>query len=179
MTQPQPSLEDLEAEVPADLRSRFREIVRLTDQFADDHLNAEYEELCRDMAVVLCHTDSPATRGKAESWAAGIVYTVGWVNFLTDPSQTPHMKADDIAKAIGVSAATMQSKSRVLREGLDLMRLDPNWTLPSRVDDNPMIWILKVNGLLMDIRDAPRGAQEQAYRQGLIPYIPADREDAS
>ncbi len=44
------------------------------------------------------------------------------------------------------------------------------------MDENPLVWILKVNGLLMDIRDAPREAQQVAYEQGLIPYIPADRE---
>jgi hypothetical protein len=32
--------------------------------------------------------------------------------------------------------------------------------------------MLSVNGVIMDIRDAPRGAQEEALRRGLIPYIP-------
>ncbi len=36
--------------------------------------------------------------------------------------------------------------------------------------------MLSVNGLLMDIRQAPREAQEVAFRKGLIPYIPADRQ---
>jgi hypothetical protein len=40
----------------------------------------------------------------------------------------------------------------------------------------PLVWILKVNGLLIDIRTCPREAQVVAYEQGLIPYIPADRE---
>ena len=46
------------------------------------------------------------------------------------------------------------------------------------MDDNPLIWMLEVNGLLMDIRDAPREAQEIAYEKGMIPYIPADRAEA-
>jgi hypothetical protein len=41
--------------------------------------------------------------------------------------------------------------------------------------DNPRVWILEVNGLLMDIRLAPRELQEAAFVKGLIPYIPADR----
>jgi hypothetical protein len=53
--------------------------------------------------------------------------------------------------------------------------LDPDWTLPSRLDKNPLVWMLNVNGLLMDIRSAPREAQEVAFENGLIPYIPADR----
>jgi hypothetical protein len=30
-----------------------------------------------------------------------------------------------------------------------------------------------VNGLIVDIRDAPREAQEEALRLGLIPYLPS------
>jgi hypothetical protein len=58
---------------------------------------------------------------------------------------------------------------------LKIYQLDPNWTLPSRLDDNPMVWPLQVNGLPVDIRHAPRQLQEIAFNKGLIPYIPADR----
>ena len=34
----------------------------------------------------------------------------------------------------------------------------------------------EVNGLLVDLRQAPRVWQEKAFRQGMIPYIPADRQ---
>jgi hypothetical protein len=36
-----------------------------------------------------------------------------------------------------------------------------------------------VNGLLVDLRDMPREIQEIAFEDGLIPYIPADRESHS
>jgi hypothetical protein len=58
---------------------------------------------------------------------------------------------------------------------LRTLQLDPNWTLPSRLDDNPMVWMLEVNGFIMDARHAPREVQEIAFKKGLIPYIPADR----
>ena len=38
--------------------------------------------------------------------------------------------------------------------------------------------MLEVNGFLMDIRMAPRKAQVAAYEKGLIPYVPADRQEA-
>ena len=53
---------------------------------------------------------------------------------------------------------------------------DPDWCLPSRVDQNLLVWLLEVNGLLVDVRHMPREVQEIAYRKGLIPYIPADRQ---
>ena len=48
--------------------------------------------------------------------------------------------------------------------------------LPSRLDDNPMVWMLQVNGFMVDVCKAPREVQEIAFNQGLIPYIPADRQ---
>jgi hypothetical protein len=38
-----------------------------------------------------------------------------------------------------------------------------------------MIWMLHVNGMLVDVRHMPREVQEIAYQKGLIPFIPADR----
>jgi hypothetical protein len=85
------------------------------------------------------------------------------------------MTAADIAKGLGVSMATMQAKARVIREGLDLIPFDPDWCLPSNLETNPLVWMLEVNGFVMDIRHAPREAQVVAYQKGLIPWIPADR----
>ncbi len=54
--------------------------------------------------------------------------------------------------------------------------MEPEWTLPSRIDSNPMVWYIMVNGFIMDARNAPLEIQEIAFAKGLIPYIPADRE---
>ncbi len=59
---------------------------------------------------------------------------------------------------------------------LRIHQLDPQWSLPSHIDENPLVWMLEVDGFLMDIRHAPREAQEIAFEKGLIPYVPADRE---
>jgi hypothetical protein len=60
---------------------------------------------------------------------------------------------------------------------LDRLRssqLDPRWTLPSRLIDNPMVWMLEVNGYIVDVRDAPLELQEEAFRRGLIPFVPGE-----
>ena len=117
--------------------------------------------------------------GKPETWACGIVRTIGWVNFLDDSSRRPHLKLTAIDKAFGVAESTGQGKSKAIRTMLKIRQFDHRWTLPGRMDDNPMIWMLEVNGLIMDIRRCPREAQEVAFEKGLIPYIPADRADES
>jgi hypothetical protein len=151
-------------------------ITGLIDQFCREHLNDEYAVLCRKLAEKLARKrPSPLLHGQPATWASGIVRTIGWVNFLGDPSQTPHLKMTDIDEGFGVSPASGSAKSKAIRDLLRLRPFDPDWTLPSRMDDNPLVWMLNVNGLLMDIRHAPREAQVVAFQKGLIPYIPADR----
>jgi hypothetical protein len=148
----------------------------LIEPFCREYLNEEYEALCRRLAGMLARKrPSPLARGKPAVWASAIVRVIGWVNFLHDPSQTPHMKLTSIDSVFGVSQASGQAKSKALRDLLKIRPFDFHWTLPSRVEDNLLIWILNVNGLPMDIRDAPREAQVIAFEKGLIPYIPADR----
>ncbi|MDT7767705.1 MAG: hypothetical protein QOI30_701 [Mycobacterium sp.] len=80
-------------QVPDKLWKRFAEIVALTDRFCRDHLDAEFRDLCRALTVSLCQKRCPITSGKEAGWAAGIVYSAAWVNFLGDPSQ-PHLSHD-------------------------------------------------------------------------------------
>jgi hypothetical protein len=40
-----------------------------------------------------------------------------------------------------------------------------------------MTWLLQVDGMLVDIRQAPRRLQVQAFESGLIPYVPGDGDD--
>lgn len=151
-------------------------IVALTERFCHEHLTDEYAALCRKLAEKLARKrPSPLLSGSPYTWASGIVRTVGWVNFLHDSTQTPHMRLLDIDAAFGISESTGAAKLAMIRKMLKIHQLDPIWSLPSRLDDNPMAWMLQVDGFMMDVRQAPREVQEIAYSKGLIPYIPADR----
>src|ERR1700730_1636903 len=159
--------------VPKDMQERFNEIAQLTDAFSQVTLNDEYAHLCRELTATLCRKrPSPLGRGKADTWACGIIHALGMVNFLFDSSQTPHIAASQIWEYFALSSSTMQAKSKQIRDLLGMYPMDPNWSTPSMVDQNPLIWMLEVNGLIIDVRQAPREIQEAAFRQGLIPYIP-------
>jgi hypothetical protein len=162
--------------IPETTRPAYHAIVGLTDGFCRGHLDDEYGALCRKLAGMLARKrPSPLTSGKPESWASGIVRVIGWVNFLGDPSQPYHMKMTDIDRGLGVSEATGSAKSKTIRSLLKIRRFDPEWTLPSRKDENPLAWLIEINGLIVDARQTPREFQEEAFRRGLIPYIPGER----
>jgi len=162
-----------------DAKAVLDAVVQMTDAFCKEHLNDEYAEMCRKLATALARKrPSPLLQGKLETWACGIVRTIGRVNYLDDRSQTPYMKLPQIDKAFGVAESTGQGKSQLIRKMLRIRQLDHRWTLPSMMDENPMVWMLEVNGFLMDIRHAPRELQEVAFEKGMIPYVPADRAEA-
>ena len=162
--------------VPSSVEPAYSAIVDLTDAVCKQHLNSEYAALSRRLVATLARKrPSPITRGKPEIWACAIIYALGTVNFLFDKSQIPYMRADELCAAFGVSQSSSSNKAKLIRDMLNMHQMDPNWCLPSLMDENPLIWILQVNGMMVDIRDMPREVQVIAYEKGLIPYIPADR----
>lgn len=46
--------------------------------------------------------------------------------------------------------------------------------IPTAEEDNPLIWMVEVNGLLMDMRSAEPEIQQAAFEKGLIPFIPTN-----
>lgn len=159
--------------VPKELQARFEEITQLTDVFCRHFLTEEYARLCRELTATLCRERlSPVTQGKAPTWACGIIHTLGMVNFLFDSSQIPHIAASQIWEYFGLSSSTMQAKSKQIRDLLGISPMDPQWSTAAMLDQNPLVWMLEVNGLIVDVRHAPKEIQEAAFRQGLIPYIP-------
>lgn len=155
-----------------------RVVIGLIDQFCQEHLTEEYAVLCRKLAEKLGRKrPSPLLHGSPNAWASGIVRAVGGVNFLHDKSQTPHMRSTDIDHYLGTSPSSGAAKLAAIRKMFRMHPFDHEWTLPSRMDDNPLIWMVQVNGLPVDIRHAPRHLQEIAFNKGLIPYIPADRQE--
>jgi len=182
-------LEQLNSELTENIdpryRDRFRELTALTDAFCREHLaplEVEYVLCCRLLAAACCQEGTPIVEGKvkAKTWAAAIAYTVGWVNFLSDPASEPLMSSAEMARAFGLSVGTMQRRSFEIRDGLEIIDFDPRWTLPSRMGENPLIWMVQdQNGLIVDIRTLPREEQVKAYEAGIIPYIPDDAGESA
>ena len=164
--------------VPAALREKFDAISQATDAFCGQRLNDEYKKVIRLALAALCRKrPSPLLKGKDKAWAAGVVHAVGMVNFLFDPSQTPTCKAPEIYAHFGVGASTGQARSKEVRDALGMGQFSPEWTVASNLDKNPLVWMLEINGLLVDVRRMPLEVQEMALAQGMIPYIPGRKED--
>jgi hypothetical protein len=76
-----------------------------------------------------------------------------------------------------ICSPNVSAKSKTIRDMLKILAFDPEWTLPSKLADNPMAWMIQINGFIVDARSMPRDVQEEAFRRGMIPYIPEPKED--
>lgn len=126
------------SEIDKDYRERYTELLEIIESFCNSHLNDEYLDSCYRLAADFCQDGSPALSGKAKSWAAGLIWAIGRVNFLSDPSFEPCMTQKEFSKAIGVSTATISAKCREVWDGLQLMQLDPDYIVESKAKDNPL-----------------------------------------
>lgn len=159
--------------VPKAIRPKYDAIIKLTDAVCEQHLNPEYAEYARYLAAALSRKrPPPIARGQAKSWAAGIVHALGLVNFLSDPSFEPHISVSDLWKAFKVSKATGASKSLQIRKMFDMHQFDPEWTLPSMMQQNSLAWMVQTpDGLIIDARSLPYEIQLALAAEGIIPDV--------
>jgi hypothetical protein len=161
------------------MRSLYETIVGITDRVCRERLDAEYAQLARELTAALCRKrPSPLAQGKVETWACGVVYALGSVNFLFDKTQTPYLSAGDLCQLFGVSKSTGSARARAISKSMNIGVFDPRWTRPSHLESNPLAWMIEVDGFIVDVRRMPRDIQEEAFRRGLIPYVPGTRPGA-
>jgi hypothetical protein len=158
--------------IPAALRGRTREILAICDQACTQHLDAEYEYVCRQLVGRLARKrPSPLMRGDTRIWAAGVIYAAGQVNFLFDRSQQPHMTADQLAACLGVVKTTMANKAALIKKTLNISVFEPDLTTRAMLEQHPLAWLVEVDGLIVDARMLPLELQDEARRRGLIPDL--------
>ena len=138
--------------------------------------SSDLRDLARAMTAALSRKrPSPLGSGQPRTWACGIVYLLGQLNFLSDKASTPCMAMADVCTGFGVSQSTASGKARLISDALHAHWLDTAWTLPSLIEQNPLVWMVTINGLVVDVRDMPREVQIIAHEKGIIPYVPSDR----
>lgn len=162
--------------VPAAMQARYNQIVQITEGVCNEHLTPDHADLSRKMAAALARKrPSPLASGRPNSWACGIVYVLGQVNFLFDKANTPYLRADELCMAFGLAASTGSAMAKRIRDLLKIDYFSHEWMLPERQRTSSGAWLIMVNGLIVDARQLPRELQEIAFAKGLIPYIPDDQ----
>jgi hypothetical protein len=159
--------------IPAQMMQKYEAIITRTNAFCTTFLDDEYAELCRNLTAALARKrPSPLMSGTEKVWACAVVYALARVNFLFDKSQTPHTTIDQLCSWFDVNKNTASGKAKRVLDTMKIRMMDPRWCPPSKLGANMMAWIIQVNGLIVDARYMPLEIQQEAYRLGLIPYVP-------
>jgi hypothetical protein len=155
------------------MRPTSGRVIALTDKVCADLLDEEYAGLARQVVAKLARKrPSPLQSGRAATWAGGVVWALGQVNFLFDRSTEPHVTHDDLAGAFGLSKSTLSQKAKQIRDLLKMSWATPEFLRAERIDDNPMIWFIGVDGMVWDVRELSVEIQVQAYVKGDHPVCP-------
>ncbi len=166
--------------VPKSMQDRFAAITEVTDAVCVEHLNDEYAELIRAAAAAMSRKrPSPLAKGAVRSWAAALTHAVGMTNFLQDRDRTPHLSASALYSAFGVSQSNTLTKSKQIRDALGMTPMHPDWCLPSMLADNPVVWMLESDGIILDARQLPMEQQEHLVQAGVIPFVHPDARQAA
>jgi hypothetical protein len=75
---------------------------------------------------------------------------------------------------MGVAKSTMSAKASHISSVLALGVFEPDLSRAELLEDNPLAWLVSVNGLVVDARMLPAELQRAAHAQGLIPFVAAD-----
>jgi hypothetical protein len=162
-----------ELKIPKAMRLVAEDLIQITDEVCAKLLDAEYADLARHAIAKLARKrPSPLLSGRRGTWAAAVVYALGQVNFLFDPSGEPHLTADELCGAFGIAKSTMSSKAKQVRDLLKMTQFTAEFLRADVLAKNPMIWFVEVDGLVMDSRSLPIDYQVVAFQRGYIPYIP-------
>jgi len=143
------------------IEEKTQKLIEMTAGFCDEYLDEDYKQLCEKLIGKMSRKRNvPHHSGQIEIWAAAIVYAIGSINFLFDPSFKPYASADDICNYFGTSKSTTSQKAKVLRDMFKLRYWDKEFSTTHMIESNPLSNLMMVNGLIVDIRSLPPEIQE-------------------
>lgn len=100
---------------------RYLEIISIIKEVCQNNLNKDYLFLAENLCKELFKAQIDAlNKGKANSWACGIVHAIGLQNNLFSNKSDVRIKAQDFYKLFNVSSSTGLSKSKEVRSHVDM-----------------------------------------------------------
>ncbi len=127
------ALKGLIMEISKPKQERFDEISKLISDFCKEKLNDEYKDMCMQLCASLFRKrPSPIAAGDANTWACGIVNTVGRANFLYDIYSNPHIKVKALYEWFGIPESTGSEILNQISETMKIYGYEQKWILPSK-----------------------------------------------
>jgi len=144
------------------INEKAQQLISLTTEFCEQHLDDEYEQLCEKLIRKMSRKRNvPYLFGKIEIWAAGVIYALGQINFLFDRSFEPYATPDDICNHFGTNKSTTSQKAKVIRDMFKMTYWNDDFSTERNKKDNPFDNLMMINGLIVPIDIFESESQEE------------------
>ena len=153
---------------------RQQEIIQLAKNFCNEKLNEEYAALAEKLICKLGRKRNvPFATGQVAIWAAAVIHALGIINFLFDKDSAPYVSIDELNNFFGTKKSTTGSKSKEIRDLLDIDYWDNEFSTKEVKDGNPYAEMAMVDGFIVPVSSLPEELQE------LVRKVRAEGEDIS
>jgi len=144
------------------INEKAHQLINLTTEFCEQHLDDEYEQLCEKLIRKMSRKRNvPYLSGRIEIWAAGVIYALGQINFLFDRSFEPYATPDDICYHFGTNKSTTSQKAKVIRDMFKMTYWDDEFSTERNKENSPFAKLMMINGLIVPIDIFESESQEE------------------
>ena len=134
------------------INEKAHQLINLTIEFCEQHLDEEYEQLCEKLIRKMSRKRNvPYLSGKIEIWAAGIIYALGQINFLFDRSSQPYSTPDEICGFFKTRKSTSSQKAKSIRDMFKMTYWDEEFSTARNRENDPFSKLMMINGLIVPI----------------------------
>lgn len=148
---------------------RCSEIISIIKEVCKNNLNEEYLFLAENLCEEIFKLDSSKlNKGKANSWACGILHSISIVNGLFTNKSNIDIKATEFYKLFNVSSSTGLSKSKEVRNMINID--EEKWLISLKKDNEEE---MKNNEKVSNSKDKYTNIENESY----IEEEPVIKED--
>ncbi len=151
------------------IESIAQTLIQMTGEFCARHLDAEYERLCEQLILKMKRKRQPPfLSGRLTTWAAGVIYALGQINFLFDRDTQPYISPGQIAEHFGVSKSTVGQKAKQIRDMFDLSCWHPEFSTEDMLATSPFKNMVVIDGFIVPVELLKPEKREELRRRGMI-----------
>lgn len=132
------------------IKEKADQLVSMTTEFCEKHLDDEYAELCEKLIRKMARKRNvPFLSGRMDIWASGILFALCRINFAFEPGHGPCTTRDELCQFFDTNKSTTSQKATKIIDMLKLTYWDDDFSTERNLENDPFSDFIMVDGLIM------------------------------
>lgn len=132
------------------INEKTHQLVAMTAEFCEKHLDDEYSELCEKLIRKMARKRNvPFLSGRMDIWASGILFALCRINFAFEPGDGPFTTRDELCGFFGTNKSTVSQKATKIQDLFKLTYWDDEFSTTRILEKDPFKDLVMVNGLII------------------------------